>query len=307
MAIYVRSDESEEEGSFDRAGSGIVIDDSGLILSAAHIFIDDKGDHITTDRILIEFDNGYFADSRLLGYDTGSDVAVIRFAPSNLDFKAADLADLSEMMLGDQVIAIGAPFGYVNSVNVGYVSGIDRTGFLVLDEDLPAGVPTIQTDAPINSGNSGGMLANLDGEVLGVNVFIRTVIAGTPGGNVGLGFAVPIDIAMRVVEKILAGQQFLYGSLGVVGRLELEAGPPGPTIMSVLPGRSADLAGIQVGDKVIEFEGKKVRTMNDLASFVQFHPPSEYASLVVYRDGQEVRITVTIGTSSKESLTTIIS
>lgn len=308
VAIYVRADESSEEDGFDRAGSGIVIDDSGLLLSAAHVFVDEEGNHITADRILIEFDNGYFVDGRLLGYDIGADVAVIRFDPSNLDFKAADLADLSDLRVGDQVVAIGAPFGYVNSVNVGYVSGINRTGFLVLDEDLPAGVPTIQTDAPINSGNSGGMLANLDGEVLGINVFIRTtsVSPGTPGGNVGLGFAVPIDIAMRVAEKVLAGEQFFYGSLGVTGRLILVEGPPGPTVISVLPGQSADLAGIEPGDKIIEFEGKKVRTMNDLASFVQFHPPGEYASIVLYRNNQEVRVTATIGTSAKESLTTIV-
>ena len=308
VAIYVRADETSEEDGFDRAGSGIVIDDSGLLISAAHVFVDEEGNHITADRILIELDNGYFVDGRLLGYDIGADVAVLRFDPSNLDFKAADLADLSDLRVGDQVVAIGAPFGYVNSVNVGYVSGINRTGFLVLDEDLPAGVPTIQTDAPINSGNSGGMLANLDGEVLGVNVFIRTTSAatGTPGGNVGLGFAVPIDIAMRVAEKVLAGEQFFYGSLGVTGRLILEAGPPGPTVISVLPGQSADLAGIEPGDKIIEFEGKKVRTMNDLASFVQFHPPGEYASIVLYRNNQEVRVTATIGTSAKESLTTIV-
>lgn len=301
-------EENEEERGFSRAGSGIIFDDSGLILSAAHVFTDNEGNHVTSDEILIEFDSGFFANGRLLGYDTGSDVAVIRFDPSNLDFKAADLADLSELMVGDQVIAIGAPFGYVNSVNVGHVSGINRTELRILDDDLPASVPTIQTDAPINSGNSGGMLANLDGEVLGINVFIRTTgaFSQAPGGNVGLGFAVPIDIAMRVAEKILAGEQFFYGALGVIGRLELEAGPPGPTVVSVVPGGAADLAGIEPGDNIIEFEGKKVRTMNDLAAFVQFHPPGEYASIVVYRNRQEVRVTATIGTSAKESLTVIV-
>ena len=309
VAIYVKNDESGEEDGYSSAGSGIIIDDSGLVLSAAHVFTDGNGDHITTDQIIIELNNGFFANGTLLGYDTGVDVAVIRFDPSNLDFRAADLADMSDLVVGDQVLAIGAPFGYVNSVNVGYVSGIYRTEFLILDEERPASVPTIQTDAPINSGNSGGMLANTDGEVLGVNVFIRTTGSSIAAnaGNVGLGFAVPIDIAMRVANKILAGEQFLYGALGVVGTFVLEAGAPGPSIVTVVPGQSADLAGIEVGDHVIEFEGKKVRTMNDLASFVQFHSPGEYASIVLYRNNQEVRVTATIGTSSKESLTTIIS
>ena len=309
VAIYVTSDDADEDSLFSSSGSGIIIDDSGLVLSAAHVFTDeDTGEHITADRILIELDNGFFASGTLLGYDTAVDVAVIRFDPAGLDFEAADLADLSELKLGDQVIAIGAPYGYVNSVNVGYVSGLNRVEPFGLNEDLPAFVPTIQTDAPINSGNSGGMLANTNGEVLGVNVFIRTTgfSDALRGGNVGLGFAVPIDIAMQVVEKILAGEQFFYGSLGVTGQFIPEEGPPGPTIISVEPGLSADLAGIEVGDNIIRFEGKKVQTMSDLASFVQFHPPGEYATMIVYRNGEEVRITATIGTSNKESLTTIV-
>ena len=309
VAIYVRADDAEEEMGFNSAGSGIIIDDSGLILSAAHVFTgQDNSEHITTDGILIELDNGFFTSGTLVGYDTAADVAVVRFDPAGLDFEAADVADLSELQVGDQVIAIGAPYGYVNSVNVGYVSGLNRVETLAPNEDLPAAVPTIQTDAPINSGNSGGMLANTNGEVIGVNVFIRTQtsIAGASGGNVGVGFAVPIDIAMRVADTILAGEQFFYGSLGVTGRFTPEEGPPGPTILSVVPGQPADLAGIEVGDNIIRFEGKIVRTMNELASFVQFHPPGEYASIVVYRNGQEVRVTATIGTSSKESLTTII-
>ena len=304
VAIYVRADSGGIEDLYTSSGSGIVIDDSGLILSAAHVFTDDEGNHVTADDILIEFDNGFFVDGTLLGYDTGVDIAVVRFDPSGLNFQVADLADVSELMVGDQVIAIGAPFGFFNSVNVGYVSGINRTEFLNSDENLPAAVPTIQTDAPINPGNSGGMLANTDGEVIGVNVYIRT--AGSPT-NVGLGFAVPIDIAMRVANKIIAGEQVFYGSLGVVGQFTLEAGAPGPTVVSVEPRLSADLAGIQPGDHIIRFEDKKVRTMSDLASFVQFHPPGEYASIVLLRDGLEVRVTATIGTSSKPSLTTIIS
>lgn len=310
VAIYVTSDDAGEDSLFSSSGSGIIIDESGLVLSAAHVFVDqDTGEHITADRILIELDNGFFTSGTLLGYDTAVDVAVIRFDPAGLDFEAADLADLSELKVGDQVIAIGAPYGYVNSVNVGYVSGLNRVEPFGLNEDLPAYVPTIQTDAPINSGNSGGMLANTNGEVLGVNVFIRTTgfSDALRGGNVGLGFAVPIDIAMRVVEKILAGEQFFFGSLGVTGQFIPEEGPPGPTIISVEPGKSADLAGIEVGDNIISFEGKQVQTMNDLASFVQFHPPGEYAAMIVYRNGEEIRLTATIGTSSKESLTTIIS
>lgn len=309
VAIYVTSDDAEEDSLFNSSGSGIIIDDSGLILSAAHVFTDQEdGNHITTDGILIELDNGFFVKGRLIGYDTGVDVAVIRFDPAGLDFEAADLADLSELRVGDQVIAIGAPYGYVNSANFGYVSGLNRVEPLARNEELPAFVPTIQTDAPINSGNSGGMLANTKGEVLGINVFIRTTGFSdvTMGGNVGLGFAVPIDIAMRVANKILAGEQFFYGSLGVTGQSTFEEGPPGPTIISVVPGEPADYADIRAGDRITRFEGKIVRTMSDLASFVQFHPPGEYASMVVYRNGEEVRVTATIGTSSKESLTTII-
>ena len=309
VAIYVRADETDEDGDFDSAGSGIIIDDSGLILSAAHVFTSQEdGEHITTDGILIELDNGFFINGTLVGYDSAADVAVIRFDPAGLDFEAADLADLSELQVGDQVIAIGAPYGYVNSVNVGYISGLNRVETLALNEEVPAAVPTIQTDAPINPGNSGGMLANTDGEVIGVNIFIRTNlnIAGRTVGNVGVGFAVPIDIAMRVADTILAGDQFFYGSLGVTGQFIPDEGPPGPTVISVVPGQPADLAGIEVGDNIIRFEGKIVRTMSELASFVQFHPRGEYASIVVYRNGQEVRVTATIGTSNKESLTTII-
>ena len=309
VAIYIRADDTEEEEGFGNAGSGIIIDDSGLVLSAAHVFTNQEdGEHITTDGILIELDNGFFTNGTLVGYDSAADVAVIRFDPTGLDFEAADLADLSELQVGDQVIAIGAPYGYVNSVNVGYVSGLNRVETLGLNEEVPAAVPTIQTDAPINPGNSGGMLANTDGEVIGVNIYIRTNlnIAGRTVGNVGVGFAVPIDIAMRVADTILAGEQFFYGSLGVTGRFTPEEGPPGPTILSVVPGQPADLAGIEVGDNIIRFEGKIVRTMNELASFVQFHPPGEYASIVLYRNGQEITVTATIGTSNKESLTTII-
>ncbi|MCB1005659.1 MAG: trypsin-like peptidase domain-containing protein, partial [Acidimicrobiales bacterium] len=184
-------------------GSGFVYDEEGLILTAAHVVGGSTG-------VNVRLADGTLLEGEVLGADDGTDVAVIKVDPSQADLQVAALATGVPIQVGQTAVAVGSPFGLDQTVTAGIVSAVDRSF------PTSAGVlNVIQPDAPINSGNSGGALADRQGRIIGINDAILT--DGQSTGNVGVGFAIPIDIAKAVADKIVAGQPTSAGFLGVEG------------------------------------------------------------------------------------------
>ncbi|MGH8948693.1 MAG: S1C family serine protease [Acidimicrobiia bacterium] len=256
-------------------GSGVIYDSNGLILTAAHVV---EG----ADTVTVRFADGEQVEGTVRGGTSGADVAVIQV--DRADLPAAELALDDAPQVGQMAIAVGSPWGLQGTVTSGIISAVDQA--------IPQGTSAravLQTDAAINPGNSGGPLVDRHGRVIGINVSIFSV----SGANDGVGFAVPIDIAHDIAERVVAGEEiqtaYLGVSLGVV-----ESGQGGALIDEVTAGTGADKAGLQVGDLVITIDGAPVQDGGDLAAQVQTHQPGDTIDLVVVRDGNEVTVPVTM-------------
>lgn len=265
-------------------GSGFIYDSSGLILTAAHV-VDG-----TTD-VAVRLGDGSRIAGTVLGSDASTDVAVVKIDGS-ADLPVAVLATGVDLRVGQTAVAIGSPFGLDQSVTSGIISALGRS------TQTPGGaIPAIQTDAPINSGNSGGALADRQGRVIGINDSIITGSQGTTG-NVGIGFAIPIDIAKAVADKIVAGEEPTGGFLGVRGA-DGTGDRAGALITDVEPGTPAYEAGLEVDDLVIDLDGRKVTSMIDLVARVTTQMPGDTVELTVVRGGNEQAVTVTLGIPPK--------
>ena len=256
-------------------GSGVVYDaDQGLVLTAAHV-VDG------TDLVQVTLADGTRLTGTVLGADDGTDVAVVQVDGGGL--VAAPLATGVELEVGQTAIAIGSPYGLEGTVTAGVVSAPERpvTG--------PDGRTRtmIQTDAAINPGNSGGALADLQGRVIGIN----DQIVSRSGGNDGVGFAIPVDVAVRAADSIVAGEPVEAGYLGVTGTTP-ETGRAGALITGVVDGSPADIAGLLVGDLVVSVDDAPITSIEDLAATVQAEVPGTGVVLEVVRGSETERITV---------------
>ena len=256
-------------------GSGVIIRSDGYILTAAHVV---AGSRAVTVRLA----DGTRLDGTLVGADPNSDVAVVRVEESGLP-AAATTADIR---VGQMAIAIGSPWGLDQTVTSGVVSSVART---VVGSD---GVPRtmIQTDAPINPGNSGGALADRHARVIGIN----SAIYSSSGGSDGVGFAIPIDTALSVADRLIAGEEIRTALLGVEGT-DPGTGPLGALITGVVPDSPADEAGLRVGDLVTAFDGRTIQSFADLGAAVRGAAPGDTVTLAVTRQGEETTIPVTLG------------
>jgi S1-C subfamily serine protease len=263
-------------GAGSGVGSGVIFDSGGLILTAAHVV----GDN---DNVTVRFADGEQVEGTVLGGTSGADVAVVQVDRTGLP--AAELALDEDAQVGQMAIAVGSPWGLQGTVTAGIVSAVDQA--------IPSGGSAravLQTDAAINPGNSGGPLVDRDGRVLGINVSIFSL----SGANDGVGFAVPIDIAHDIAERVVAGEEIQGAFLGV--NLDVvDSGRAGAVITEVTSGSAADEAGLEVDDLVIEIDGSTVQGPADLAAQVQTHQPGSTVDLIVVRDGDEMTLTVTLG------------
>jgi len=257
-------------------GSGVIYDKNGFILTAAHVV-----DGVST--VTIRFQDGSTVRGQVLGRDNGNDIAVVKVDRTNL--KAAALALKVNLQVGQTAVAIGSPFGLAQTVTSGVVSATNRS------LQTPDGrvLEVIQTDAPINPGNSGGALADRAGRVIGINDSIRS----ESGGNEGVGFAIPIDIAANSAARIVRGEEIRSGYLGV-GLGTPALGKAGALIGQVEPGSPAEKAGLQVGDLVTEINGKAVQSGGDLAAQVRLGTPGQEVRVKLVRDGKEQEVTATL-------------
>jgi serine protease Do len=266
-------------------GSGFIISADGYVLTNNHVV--DGADSIT-----VRLSDRRELDAKVVGTDAQYDIALLKLSATNLP--VVSLGDSKSLKPGQWVVAIGSPFGFDHSVTAGIVSAVGRN-FGGADQQY---VPFIQTDVPINRGNSGGPLFNLGGQVVGIN----SQIFSNTGGFMGVSFAIPIDIALSAVDQIKTTGRVSRGMIGVqiqnVDRENAKAlGLPrigGALVNKVTPGAGADKAGVQVGDVITSFAGREVATSADLPPLVGSTKPGTKADLVIYRDGKTMTLPVTV-------------
>ncbi len=263
-------------------GSGIIYDASGLILTNAHVLGE-------AETVRVQFADGTRAEGVVIGTAPAIDVGLVR-VDTDMALTPAVFADRSTVEVGQLAVAVGSPFGLQQSVTSGIVSAVGRA--VREGTGGSAFVEMIQTDAPINPGNSGGALANRFGQVIGMNTLIQT--NSLVSGNIGLGFAIPSDIALNIVQRILNGESTELGYLGVYGT-DPEMGHPGALVVEVEPDTPAERAGLMEGDLIILIDNEVVSTFTELAAKVQFRVPGTEVELEVVRDEERITLTVVIG------------
>ncbi|HUK40329.1 MAG TPA: DegQ family serine endoprotease [Candidatus Acidoferrales bacterium] len=266
-------------------GSGFIIDDDGTILTNNHV-IEDAQKIVVT---LCDNDQQFVA--QVIGRDERTDLAVIKINV-NRKLPVAPLGDSDQLKVGDWIAAMGSPFGLRNTITAGIVSAKNRQLGAKPYDDF------IQTDASINPGNSGGPLVNMQGEVVGIN----TVIFSRRGANIGIGFAIPINMAKELLPELRTKGRVTRGWLGVATQkitpdiaeaLGME-GTGGALVVYVVPGSSAERAGIRVRDVIIEYAGKPVKDPNDLSLLVARSPVETHVSIHVLRNHKKVSLQVMI-------------
>ena len=265
-------------------GTGYVYDKSGNIITADHVV-----DGAT--KITVRFKDGSTAKATLVGTDPSTDTAVIKVSVAASKLTPLELADSSEVAPGEGVVAIGSPFGYSESITAGIVSAVDR------DITAPNGYSisnTIQTDAAINHGNSGGPLIDASGKVVGTNVQIAVDSQNGGSANAGVGFAVPSNTVKAVADDLIAGKVVEHAYLGVtVG--DSQAGS-GAVVGTVRAGGPAAAAGLESRDVITAIDGASILNANELTAAVSSHSPGDTLKITVTRGGSTRTITVTLGT-----------
>ncbi|QIJ03283.1 Do family serine endopeptidase DegQ [Shewanella chilikensis] len=282
--------EQVQERPFRGLGSGVIIDaDKGYIVTNNHV-IDGADD------IQIGLHDGREIKAKLIGKDKDADIALLQIEADNLT--AIKSADSDDLRVGDFAVAIGNPFGLGQTVTSGIVSALGRTGLgIEMLENF------IQTDAAINSGNSGGALVNLRGELIGIN----TAIVAPGGGNVGIGFAIPANMVHSLVVQIIEHGEVRRGVLGVMGRdldNELAQGfgletQHGGFVSEVMEGSAADKAGIKAGDIIVSINGRKIKSFQELRAKIGTMGAGSKIELGLIRDGDDKTVKVTLGEASQ--------
>jgi serine protease Do len=267
-------------------GSGFIISQDGYILTNNHVVGD-------VDKITVSLQDGRtFTDAKLVGTDPDSEVALIKIGGTG--FPVLPLGDSGKADIGDWVIAIGNPFGLTETVTVGVISAVGRSNV-----HIAAYENFIQTDAAINPGNSGGPLINLDGQVIGIN----TAILSESGGYMGIGFAIPINMARNIADQLKDGGKVSRGYLGLyaqdvtpeMAELMGMKEPQGVVIAQVERDSPADKAGLKLQDVILEIDGKKITSYDAFRNEVAMLKPGSEVELRLLRDGKPLRLTVTLG------------
>ncbi|MEO8545619.1 MAG: DegQ family serine endoprotease [Burkholderiaceae bacterium] len=271
-------------------GSGFIVSADGIILTNAHVVRN------ATDVTVKLTDRREFV-AKVLGSDPKTDIAVLKIDATNLPI--VKTGNIQDLRVGEWVLAIGSPFGFENTVTAGVVSAKGRS----LPDD--SAVPFIQTDVAVNPGNSGGPLFNTRGEVIGINsqIYSRT------GGYQGLSFAIPIDVALKVKNQIVATGKVEHARLGVVIQEVNQAladsfnldKPEGALVSSVEKGGPADKAGLQVGDVIRKIDGKVITSSGDLPAIISLASPGDKVNLEIWRKGAASDITASLGNAKENA------
>ncbi len=281
------------------SGSGIVLSPDGDILTNNHV-VDVASDG---GEISVSFDDGSSARAEILGTDPLTDLAVIK-AQAVSGLTPAPLNASDTLDVGEEVVAIGSPFGLEATVTSGIVSALDRPVSVGTSEpgSLDTTYPAVQTDAAINPGNSGGPLVNMSGKVVGVNSSIRTASSATSeAGSIGLGFAIPLDKVLPIVDQLRSGRTPTHARLGVsVLDATSETGlTAGARVRTIEDGSAADEAGLQSGDVVTKVDGELITGAASLVATTRGYRPAETITLSVVR-GSDEELTLDVTLDSDE-------
>jgi Do/DeqQ family serine protease len=281
----VPPDTAPQDRSFQSAGSGVIFDARrGYIVTNAHVVEN-------ASEITVTLQDGRDLKAEVVGSDEPSDVAVLKVRADGL--AQIPLGDSAKAEVGDFVVAIGNPFGLQHTVTSGIISGLSRTGI------NPDGYEDfIQTDASINPGNSGGALVNLRGELIGIN----TAILSRTGGNIGIGFAIPVNMAHSVMEQLIRYGSVERGQLGVsmyavtpeIAHSLGLASPVGALVSQVLPGSAADKAGVRSGDVITAVNGQSVKSNTDLRNAIGLMRVDQRVEIGLMRDGKPLKVTAVL-------------
>jgi S1-C subfamily serine protease len=293
-------------------GSGFVLDDSGEIVTNAHVVTDESsGSRKPAKEVFVEFPDRNVVPAQILGFDPFADVALLKVDPDGFELHPLELGDDRKLVVGQPVAAIGSPFGEQQSLSVGIVSATDRSVQSLTEFQIDG---AIQTDASINPGNSGGPLLDAGARVIGINQQIET----SSGANDGVGFAVPISSIKRSVAQLEEDGEAEYAYIGVSSQalypqLSRKLGLDtdfGGLLARIVPGGPAEQAGLEGGDRKVEFQAGEYRAggdvilqldghdivrPDDLARFVSARRPGEKVTLTVLRDGRREQVEVTLG------------
>jgi len=265
-------------GTTQAQGSGFVYDSKGDIVTNEHVVSGATAIHVT-------FWDGKTYTAKLVGKDTSTDLAVIRVDAPASELHPLSVGSSSAVQVGDGVVAIGSPFGLAETVTSGIVSALHR------QIDAPDNFPiadAIQTDAAINHGNSGGVLLNMQGQVVGVTAQIES----DSGGNDGVGFAIPSDSVKKVADGLISNGKVSHAYLGV----SIQTATNGVSIGSVRSGTPAQQAGLKAGDVVTAIDGTAVKSSSALESLIAAKQPGDHVTLTIRRGGSTRTIGVTLGT-----------
>lgn len=289
---FMRSS-STQEYTQSSLGSGVILSGDGYILTNYHVI---EG----ADKLQVVASGGEY-EAKVVGTDPSSDLAVIKIEASGLP--AVEIGSSSDLVTGEWVMAVGSPFGLEQSVSTGIVSAVSRSSSSLYSSESEAIYTNmIQTDAAINPGNSGGALVDKNGKLIGIN----TLIASTSGSSSGVGFAIPVDYAMKIAEQIIAGQTPSHAQLGVslttvnssvAARYNLPVSE-GAYVTRVTSNSGASKAGITEGDIITKVGDSKVTSASDLIIAVRSHNPGDTVSVTFNRSGSEQTVDVVLGTDS---------
>jgi len=276
------------EHPFRSAGSGVIFDaKSGYILTNAHVVEN-------ASEITVTLADGRDLKADVIGRDEPSDVAVLKVKPTGLTQIA--LGDSSKVEVGDFVVAIGNPFGLHNTVTSGIVSGLGRSN---IESNADGYEDFIQTDASINPGNSGGALVNLKGELIGINT---AILSSREGGNIGIGFAIPVNMARTVMDQLVKYGSVRRGLLGVsthsvtadVAQVYGLSNAQGALVTQVVEGSAAERAGIHSGDIITTVNGAAVKSPAELRNVIGLLRVGDHVELTVLRDGKPLHVAAMI-------------
>ena len=303
VTLHVTGD--EESGT----GTGIVLDTRGHILTNNHVVQPAGSD----GEISVSFSGGRTARAKVVGHDTGYDLAVVQVSGVR-GLRPMSLGNSDNVRVGDPVVAIGAPFGLDNTVTAGIISAKDRpitAGGDASDGSDVSYVDALQTDAPINPGNSGGPLLDAQGRVVGINSAIRSADDGTDtgdgqAGSIGLGFAIPVNQAKRVAEELINTGKATHPVIGVTldmdytgdgARIATKGTDGDPAVVAGGPGAQA---GLKAGDVITEVDGERVHSGDELIVRTRAHRPGDRLRLTLRRDGKDMTVSLVLGSSARD-------
>jgi putative serine protease PepD len=281
-------------GGTGGSGSGVVLTEDGLILTNDHVVTLAGAADPDSAEITVSFADGTTADADVVGTDPLTDTALVQ-AEDVSGLTPVTLGHSSDLDVGEQVVAIGSPYGLDSTVTSGIVSALDRPVEVARDENgNTTAYPAIQTDAAINHGNSGGALVNMDGELVGINASIQSADNSPTGGSIGLGFAIPIDEVAPIVEQLRAGETPTHARLGI----EVGNGEGGAVVRTIEDGSAAAQAGLEEGDVIIRVDDHAIDSSGSLVATVRSYRPDDEVTITYLRDGDQQTTDLQLGSDA---------